>query len=121
MIRVIRALLAIATAAVAAVAFTVATRDPDGPLSVALVVGGSAIAFGALAAVLLIAAGTRRAKRGPKRDAAVARGLRRGTMGGAAVALVALLRVLDGLTPLTVIFVVAPFVVAEVVLSTRRA
>ncbi|MEA2662839.1 MAG: hypothetical protein QOH08_2411 [Chloroflexota bacterium] len=39
---------------------------------------------------------------------------------GCVVGLVALLRVLDGLTPLTLAFVVAPFVVAEVVLSTRR-
>lgn len=87
----------------------------------AVAVGGSAVAFGALVAALLVAAGARRTKRGPLRDAAVARGLRRGTMGGAALGLVALLRVLDGLTPLTVIFVLAPFVVAEVVLSTRRA
>ena len=41
-------------------------------------------------------------------------------MAGSSLGLIALLRVLDGLTPLTVIFVVAPFVVAEVVLSTRR-
>jgi hypothetical protein len=42
-------------------------------------------------------------------------------MVGSAVALVALLRVLDGLTPLTAVFVLAPFVVAEILLSTRRA
>jgi hypothetical protein len=42
-------------------------------------------------------------------------------MVGCVIALVALLRVLDGLTTLTAIFVIAPFVVAEVVLSTRRA
>jgi predicted metal-binding membrane protein len=42
-------------------------------------------------------------------------------MVGCVIALMALLRVVDGLTPLTAIFVVAPFVVAEVVLSTRRA
>lgn len=86
----------------------------------ASVVGGSAVAFGALIAAILVAAGTRHVKRGPKRDAAVARGLRRGTMGGAAAALVAVLRLLDGLTPLTVIFVVLPFIVAEAVLTTRR-
>ena len=49
------------------------------------------------------------------------RGLRRGAMAGCVVGLAALLRVLDGLTPLTAVFVAAPFVVAEVVLSTRRA
>lgn len=42
-------------------------------------------------------------------------------MVGCAVALIAVLRVVDGLTGLTAIFVVAPFVIAEVVLSTRRA
>ena len=59
-------------------------------------------------------------RRGARRDLAVARGLRRGAMAGSVLALIALLRVLDGLTPLTAVFVVAPFVVAEVVLSTRR-
>ena len=41
-------------------------------------------------------------------------------MTGCAVALVLLLRAVDGLTPLTAVFVVAPFVVAEAVLSRRR-
>jgi hypothetical protein len=90
-------------------------------LSVGLVVAGSALAVGALAAVALVSFATRGTKRGPRRGLAVARGLRRGAMVGCVVALVALLRVMDGLTPLTAIFVVAPFIVAEVVLSTRRA
>jgi uncharacterized membrane protein YccC len=68
-----------------------------------------------------VSASTRRVRRGAKRDAAVARGLRRGAMVGCILALVALLRVLDGLTPLTLFFVVVPFVAAEAVLSTRRA
>jgi hypothetical protein len=42
-------------------------------------------------------------------------------MVGCVLALIALLRAVDGLTGLTAIFVAAPFVVAEVVLSTRRA
>lgn len=105
----------------AIVAFTVATRDPDGPLSVGLVVGGVAIAFGALAAALFAALAARGAKRGKTRDLAVARGLRRGAMVGSVIGLLALLRVLDGLTPLTAAFVIAPFVVAEAVLSARRA
>ena len=100
--------------------FTVATRDPDGPLSVGLVVIGSAVAIGALVAAALTSAASRRGKRGTRRAAAVARGLRRGAMVGCIVALAALLRALDGLTPLTAVFVVAPFIVAEVVLSTRR-
>ena len=102
------------------VAFTVATRDPDGPLSVGLVVGGSAIAVGALAAALFVGLGARGMKRGTPRRLAAARGLRRGAMVGSALGLLALLRVLDGLTPLTAAFMMAPFVVAEVILSSRR-
>ena len=86
----------------------------------ALVVAGSAIAIGALVSAGLVAL-TRRVKRGAGREAAVIRALRRGAMAGCVVGLAALLRVLDGLTPLTAVFVAAPFVVAEVVLSTRRA
>ena len=103
------------------VAFTVATRDPDGPLSVGLVVGGGAVLVGALAAALFVGLGARGAKRGKRREVAAARGLRRGAMVGSAIGLIALLRALDGLTPLTAAFVIAPFVVAEAVLSTRRA
>lgn len=103
------------------VAFTVATRDPDGPLSVGLVVGGGAILVGSLAAALFVGFGARGAKRGKRREVAAARGLRRGAMVGSAIGLIALLRVLDGLTPLTAVFVIAPFVVAEAILSARRA
>ena len=85
------------------------------------VVAGAAVAVGALTAQVLVSLETRRAKRGPQRGAAIARGLRRGAMVGCAAALVILLRAVDGLTPLTAVFVVAPFVVAEAVLSTRRA
>jgi hypothetical protein len=99
----------------------VATRDPDGSSSVTLVVAGSAIAIGALVSAALVGVAARTGKRGAGRDAAVIRGLRRGAMAGCVVGLAALLRLLDGLTPLTAVFVAAPFVVAEVVLSTRRA
>lgn len=105
----------------AIVAFTVATRDPDGLLSVGLVVGGAAVAFGALAAALFVGLAERGAKRGKKREIAAVRGLRRGVMVGSVIGLVALLRALDGLTPLTAAFVIAPFIVAEAVLSARRA
>ena len=98
-----------------------ATRDPDGRLSVGLVVVGGAIVIGALAAALFVGLGARGAKRGKRREVAAARGLRRGAMVGSAIGLIALLRVLDGLTPLTAVFVIAPFVVAEAVLSARRA
>lgn len=73
----------------------------------------------AVAAALLVATG-RAKRRGTQREAAVARGLRRGAMVGSAFGLLAVLRLLDGLTPLTASFVVAPFVLAEVVLSARR-
>jgi hypothetical protein len=99
----------------------VATRDPDGPVTVGLAVAGSALTIGALAAVALVSLASRRTKRGARRDVAIARGLRRGVMVGCVVALLALLRILDGLTTLTAIFIVTPFIVAEVVLSTRRA
>jgi hypothetical protein len=42
-------------------------------------------------------------------------------MVGCVIGLLTLLRIVDGLTALTAIFVVAPFVVADVVLSTRKA
>jgi uncharacterized membrane protein YccC len=45
--------------------------------------------------------------------------VRRGTIVGAILGLVALLRVIDGLTPLTAAFVVGAFLLAEVVLSAR--
>jgi len=85
------------------------------------VVIGSSLAVAALAAAAFVSIATRRTRRGARRGLAVARGLRRGAMIGCVVGLVALLRVADGLTPLTVVFVLAPFIVAEVVLSTRRA
>jgi hypothetical protein len=103
------------------VAFTVATKDPDSELSVGVVVIGSSLAVAALAALAFVSVATRGAKRGTRRGLAVARGVRRGVMVGCVLALLALLRVVDGLTPLTAVFVVVPFVVAEVVLSTRRA
>jgi hypothetical protein len=103
------------------VIFTVATRDPDSPFSVGVVVIGSSLAFAALAALAFVSLATRGSKRGARHGTAVARGLRRGVMVGCVIALVALLRVVDGLTPLTAAFVTAPFIVAEVVLSTRRA
>ena len=102
-------------------AFTVATKDPDSELSVGLVVIGSSLAVAALAALAFVSIATRGTKRGARRGLSVARGLRRGVMVGCVIALAALLRVVDGLTPLTAVFVVVPFVVAEVVLSTRRA
>jgi len=83
-------------------------------------VAGSALAVGAITAAALVRVATLGSTRGVTRNAAVARGVRRGAMVGCVVGLVALLRIVDGLTTLTAIFVVAPFLVAEVVLSTRK-
>ena len=90
-------------------------------MSVGLVVGGAAIATGSLAGALFVSLGGRDTKRGKQRAVAAAHGLRRGAMVGSVVGLVALLRVVDGLTPLTLLFVIAPFLVAEAVLAGRRS
>lgn len=100
-------------------AFTIALRDPDTLPPVLLVVGGLAVAAGALGALAFVAVGTR-GTRGARRDAAALRGLRRGVMVGCAVGLLALLRLVDGLTVLSAAFTLTPFVVAEALLSGRR-
>ena len=82
--------------------------------------GGTSLAIGAVAAALFVGLGARGSTRGKRREAAAARGLRRGAMVGSAVGLLALLRVVDGLTVLTAVFVIVPFMVAEAVLSARR-
>ena len=105
----------------AIVAFTVATRDPDSPLAIGVVAAGVALTTGGLVGGALVWDGLRRNARGVKRDRAVARGLRRGAMAGCILALGVLLRALDGLTPLTAILVAGPFIVAEAILSARRA
>ena len=111
-------LLAIAAAGAAIVAITVATREPSDRIGVALVVGGIAMTAGAVAARTLVWAGTR-GKRRQERAAAVGLALRRGAAVGAIAGTLALLRVVDGLTPITVGFVVLAFALAEVALSAR--
>jgi len=112
------ALLAIGVAGTAIVAFTVVTREPSERLSVALVLIGIALAAGAFAARALMWASTR-GKRRNQRVAAVGPALRRGAAIGAVVGTLALLRVVDGLTPITAGFVVLAFALAEVALSAR--
>ena len=112
------ALLAIAAAGAAIVAFTVATREPSERISLALVVGGIAMSAGALAARALLWAGTR-GRRRQERAAAVGPALRRGAAVGAVIGALALLRIVDGLTPITAGFVVLAFALAEVALSAR--
>jgi hypothetical protein len=104
------------------VIFVVLTRDPTEPLAVAAVVAGSAVALACLVAFLGVAVEERDAalarprRRRPRRVVAV----RRGAEIGALVAALGLLRAVDGLTLITGGFVVAGFVMAELVLSARR-
>jgi hypothetical protein len=101
------------------VAFAVLlTRDPEEPWAVALLILslGAATAAGALAwQQRAPRTGERRRAPLPRRAAA----LRRAAESGAIVSLLLWLRAVDGLSPLTGAFVVAAFVVAELVLSAR--
>jgi hypothetical protein len=101
-------------AGIGAVIFVVLTRDPTEAFAVAAVVGGSSIAVACAVALLGVAV--------EERDAAVARPhrvppVRRGFEIGALVAVLGLLRAIDGLTVITGGFVIAGFALAELVLS----
>jgi hypothetical protein len=99
------------------------TRDPSEPLAVAGVVTAAAVAIACAVALVGVAV--------EERDAAVARprrryprrlpALRRGVEVGALVAALGLLRAVDGLSLITGGFVVAGFVLAELVLTARPA
>jgi hypothetical protein len=95
------------------------TRDPTDPLAVAAVVGASAVAIACVVALLGVAVEERDAalarprRRPPQRTRAV----RRGAEVGVLLAALGLLRAVDGLSLITGGFVVAGFVLAEVVLS----
>jgi heme O synthase-like polyprenyltransferase len=110
-------------AAIAAVAVVVLTRDPTEPLAVAAVIAGSAIAAACAVAFLGMAVDARDAalerprRRRPRQVVA----LRRGLEIGALVAALGFLRAADGLTVITGGFVVAGFVLAELVMSARPA
>lgn len=99
----------------------VLTRDPSEFGAVVAVVGTAALAVAALTALAAVALEERAAAahrpraREPRRVAA----LRRGAALGAIVAALGLLRAIDGLTVITGGFVVAGFVLAELVLSAR--
>jgi phosphatidylglycerophosphate synthase len=104
-------------ACLAIVALVLLTRDPEEPWAVAVVILSTAGAAGGVATLVQLrrtGGGRRRASEGRTADAA-----RRGIEIAAAVALLLWLRALDGLSLLTAAFVVATFVVAEVVLSAR--
>jgi len=101
----------------------VLTRDPTEPLAVAAVVGGSAVALACAVALVGLAVEERDAavarprRRHPQRAAAV----RRGIEVGALVTALGLLRAVDGLSLIMGGFVVAGFVLAELVLTARPA
>ena len=105
--------------AIAAAIFVVLTRDPTEPLAVAAVLAASSVAVASAVALVGVAV--------EERDAALARprrrrprllpALRRGAEIGVLVAALGLLRAVDGLTVITGGFVVAGFVLAELVLS----
>jgi hypothetical protein len=97
----------------------VLTRDPSEPLAVAAVIAGSAVAVACVVALVGVAV--------EERDAALARprrrrvhrlpAIRRAVELGALIAALGLLRAVDGLTLITGAFVVAGFVLAELVLG----
>ena len=110
--------MAVAAAAGAVTVFIVATRDPDRLITVLAAIAGAAVTTGALVAAAFVAAASR-GRRGPGRAGSTPRAVRRGAIAGSIVGLIALLRVIDGLTPLTAAFVVGTFLLAELVLSAR--
>ena len=92
-----------------------ATRDPDDPLAVGVVIAGSSVAVACGSALVWLFLERRWA--GRRRSAR--RAFRRAAALGTVVAALALLRVVDGLTVITGGFVVAGFALAELVLATR--
>ena len=103
----------------AALVVVVLTRDPTEPLAVAGVVAGAAVAITCVVALVGVAVEERDAavarprRRQPRRDRAIRRGLELGVL----VAAIGALRAVDGLTIVTGGFVIAGFVLAELVLS----
>jgi hypothetical protein len=101
------------------VVFIVLTRDPTEQLAIAAVVAGSAAAIACAVALVGVAVEEREAAlaRPRPRHARRVPALRRGAEMGILVAALGLLRAVDGLTIVTGGFVVAGFVLAELVLS----
>lgn len=101
--------------------FLVLTRDPTEPLAVVAVVGASAVAIACAVALVGVAVEEREAAlaRPRRRRPDRVRAIRRGIEVGALLAVLGLLRIVDGLSLITGGFVVAGFVLAELVLSAR--
>lgn len=109
-------LLPTSALASAAIAFTVATRDPEDARSVALVVVSVAILVGAVAIRVFGGPEPKRGRSRPIPLAAIRRGVLTGLVAGAFL----FLRVIDGLTPLSGGLLLLALLGAEYVLSPRR-
>ena len=110
-----RSLAVLAVVALATSVAIVLTRDPEETASVAAFIASTSVAVAALAAVGL----SRRApgrRRAPRARLVAAR---RAVEIGAVVGALLLLRVVDGLSVVTALFVVAAFGAAEAVLVAR--
>ncbi|MFN2519575.1 MAG: hypothetical protein ABR525_00850 [Candidatus Limnocylindria bacterium] len=116
-----RGLLFVAAAAAAVLIWIVNMRDPAEQFAVPSVVVAAAVATGALASFVALHLDPARSTRGRASVRARRISLRRGAEIGGAVALLAILRAADGLTPLTGAFVLLAFVAAEAVVSARGA
>jgi hypothetical protein len=90
--------------------------DPDVPFAIGVVIAAVAVCAGAVAAALQLSLPLGETRR---RQRPAAPALRRGIEVTAIVGLLLLLRVVDGLTVITGGFIIAGFLVAEVVLSAR--
>lgn len=102
------------TVAVVALVALVVTQEPA-PWSVASAIAAAAAAAGAASTLLLLR--TAAVGRSARAKGSRARALRRGVELGAAFGLIATLQVIGGLTPITALFVVLSFAVAEYLLS----
>lgn len=107
-------LVFLAVLSLGAIAALVVTQEPT-PAGVLGVIAAASVATAALTALILL----RYAAVGRSVRARISRfaALRRGIELGAIVGLIATLRLIDGLTPLTALFVVLSFAIAEYVLS----
>ena len=100
--------------AIGILAAVVLTQEPDG-LAVVAAVASAAVAAAAIGSLILLRSAD--VGRSARARASRSRAVRRGAELGVAFALIATLQLIGGLTPLTAVFVVLSFAVAEYVLS----
>ncbi len=110
-----RALVILLAASLIAAGLIVVWRDPEEPLAVIAFVSAVALAAGDLVAMALL----RRARRGRRGGPGRLVALRRGAEAAAVIGLLLMLRVVDGLSPVTAGFVVVAVVGAEIALVAR--